>query len=82
MVMRYFWIQDRIEQGLIFVVWRQGSDNAAYSFTKHHSTAHHRLMSQRYVQDKPPSLPGCVDSNLALSEAQERMQCPAGVHVT
>jgi hypothetical protein len=40
--MRFYWVRDRVNQGLFIVHWRQGTDNLADYFTKHHSPAHHR----------------------------------------
>ena len=72
MDMRFYWIQDRVRQGQFLVYWRPGDKNLANYFTKHHSTAHHRLMRQVYLQvahyanhnQAPPSalrfLQGCV----------------------
>jgi hypothetical protein len=38
-----------LAQGQFVVHWRQGSDNLANYFTKHHSPTHHRLMRGRYL---------------------------------
>jgi hypothetical protein len=55
--MRFYWIKDRVAQNMFIVHWRQGSDNLADYFTKHHPPAHHRLMRSRYLIDlhKPTS---------------------------
>jgi hypothetical protein len=46
--MRFYWVQDRVVQKQFVVHWRQGSDNLADYFTKHHSAAHHRIMRSQY----------------------------------
>jgi hypothetical protein len=47
--MRFYWIPDWVAQGHFVVHWRQGSDNLADYFTKHHSPSHHCLMHSRYL---------------------------------
>jgi hypothetical protein len=47
--MRFYWIRDRIKQGQFLFYWAPGTDNLADYFTKHHSTAHHKLMRSRYL---------------------------------
>ena len=42
MDMRFYWIQDRVEQKEFHVYWQPGHTNLADYFTKHHSPAHHR----------------------------------------
>jgi hypothetical protein len=49
--MRFYWVRDRVAQRQFVVHWRQGADNLADYFTKHHSPAHHRLMRARYLLD-------------------------------
>jgi hypothetical protein len=46
-----YWIKDRIEQGQYRVYWEPGSYNLADYFTKHHSSAHHKIMHGQYVQN-------------------------------
>ena len=50
--MRYHWLQDRTTRKQFNVYWEKGKNNDADYFTKHHSTKHHRLTRQRYVQDR------------------------------
>jgi hypothetical protein len=38
--MRFYWIKDCVAQNMFAVHWRQGSDNLANYFTKHHPLAH------------------------------------------
>jgi hypothetical protein len=47
--MRFYWVRDRVRAKEFMVYWRRGTDNDADYFTKHHSTAHHRLKRSRYL---------------------------------
>ena len=47
--MRFYWIQERTQQGQFFIYWKPGSTNLGEYFTKHHSPAHHRLMRPTYL---------------------------------
>jgi hypothetical protein len=47
--MRYYWLQDRVAQGMFKIFWRKDKDNLADYFTKHHSVRHHREMRPRYL---------------------------------
>jgi hypothetical protein len=49
MDMRFFWIQDKVQQGELAVHWLQGEDNLADYFTKHHAPAHHIQMRPIYL---------------------------------
>jgi hypothetical protein len=49
MDMRFYWIQDRVEQQQFHVYWRPGQTNLADYFTKHHSPAHHRRERATYL---------------------------------
>ena len=51
--MRFYWLQDRVEQGQFVIIWRRGETNLADYFTKHHSPAHHKLMRPVYLHTKP-----------------------------
>jgi len=42
--MRYHWLEDRISQKDIQLIWKRGKYNWADYFTKHHPPAYHRLM--------------------------------------
>ena len=54
--MRYHWIQDRIVQNHIELIWRQGNFSWADYFTKHLQTAYHRIMRSTYLLNKLNSL--------------------------
>jgi hypothetical protein len=51
--MRFFWIEDRVQQGHFLVYWGQGSSNIADFVTKNHPPKYHRENRTRYVQDVP-----------------------------
>jgi hypothetical protein len=46
---KFYWIQDRVQQGQFRLRWQQGSDNLADYFTKHHPRVHHKTMRPKYV---------------------------------
>ena len=50
MDMRFYWIQDRVKQKQFSVFWEKGAANLGDYFTKHHSTAHHRMIRPTYLQ--------------------------------
>jgi Reverse transcriptase (RNA-dependent DNA polymerase) len=49
MDMRFFWIQDRVQQGHFSVHWLRGEHNHGDYFTKHHPTSHHIKMRPIYL---------------------------------
>ena len=44
--MRFYWLQDRCNQGQFIIYWAPGSTNLADYHTKHHPPAHHTKMRQ------------------------------------
>jgi hypothetical protein len=48
--MRYWWMNDRINQGQFNLTWAPGKFNLADYFTKHHPPWHHRQMRYKYLQ--------------------------------
>ena len=44
MCMRFYWLQDRENQGKFHAYWDKGTSNLADYFAKHHSAAHHKRM--------------------------------------
>ena len=42
--MRFYWVQDRIEQDQFHVFWAPGPTNVADYYTKHHPIYHHQAM--------------------------------------
>ena len=49
MDMRFYWVQDRIEQRQFLVHWRKGAQNLADYFTKHHPARYHVEMRPVYL---------------------------------
>ena len=49
MDMRYYWLQDRIEQNQFRVFWQKGSSNLGDYYTKHHPIHHHIDMRPVYL---------------------------------
>jgi hypothetical protein len=47
--MRFYWVQDRVEQGDFGVRWSSGKTNHADYFTKHHSPSHHIAVRPTYL---------------------------------
>jgi hypothetical protein len=84
MDMRFYWIQDRIEQKQFDVRWAAGDTNLADYYTKHHPPAHHKRLRPFYLHspDQPmvrhdtklPVLRGCV--NLCTTSQREQGPVP------
>jgi hypothetical protein len=49
MDMRFFWIQDKVQDGQFAIHWQHGEHNHADCFTKHHPTSHHIKMRPVYL---------------------------------
>jgi len=47
--MRHHWLEDRIQDNTIHLIWRPGQSNRADYFTKHHAPSHHRKMRHQYL---------------------------------
>ena len=67
MDMRFYWVQDRIEQKQFLVYWRQGAENLADYFTKHHPARYHVQMRPVYLHSS--------HSNLTLARASDLRGC-------
>jgi hypothetical protein len=52
MDMRYYWIQDRIEQGQFDVSWTPGGTNLGDYFTKHQSPSRHTRLRPFYLHSQ------------------------------
>ena len=62
---RFYWVQDRVEQGEFRVFWAPGKNNLADYYTKYHSPATHRRLRPiyTYIEGKSPTtLQGCVET--------------------
>jgi hypothetical protein len=85
MDMRYYWIQDRIEQGKFDVSWAPGDTTLGDYFTKHHSPSHHKRLRPFYLHSqadpmvrhntKHPVLRGCV--NLCTTSQTDNAHVPS-----
>jgi hypothetical protein len=49
MDMRFYWIQDRVEQGKFDIGWAEYDTNMGDYFTKHNSPTHHNSIHQYYL---------------------------------
>ena len=49
MEMRFYWIQDKCNEGQFVIYWKPGINNLGDYFTKHHSTPHHKEMRSVYL---------------------------------
>ena len=61
---RFYWLQDRVEQGEFRVFWATENHNLVDYFTKYHSPATHKQLRpiHPYIKDKSPSsLQGCIE---------------------
>jgi hypothetical protein len=58
MDMRFYWVQDRVDQDQFRIYWSPGPTNRGDYYTKHHPPTHHRVMR--------PIVQGTVDTTKAL----------------
>ncbi len=67
MDLRFYWIQDRVEQKQFQILWKQGKRNLGDYFTKRHPTKHHIAMRHVYLktQRKLDDAHATIMSNLA-----------------
>ena len=49
--MRFYWTQDRVDQGQFKIYWAKGTDNLADYFTKHFNGKYHRHVRRNYLID-------------------------------
>lgn len=63
--MRFYWLQDRINQNQYTIFWAPGKLNLADYFTKHHAPAHHKRMRSTYLH-VPPSSPNPIFPTMHL----------------
>ena len=55
MDIRYYWLQDRVDQNQFQVKWKPGAVNLGDLYTKHHPAKHHKEKRNIYV--KAPKQP-------------------------
>ena len=64
MDMRFYWLQDRVDQGMFRVYWGPRKENLGDYYTKKFAPAHHKnvRLIYLYIKDRSPStLQGCVE---------------------
>ena len=61
--MRFYWLCDRVQQGMFDVYWAPGLNNLADYPTKHHSGKHHNAVRPIYLSLKgsPRTMKGCIE---------------------
>ena len=61
--MRFYWLCDRVQQGMFDVYWAPGLSNLADYPTKHHSGKHHKAVRPIYLslKDSPRTMKGCIE---------------------
>jgi hypothetical protein len=62
--MRFWWIIDRVEDGLFRIYWAPGVENLADYFTKKHPESHHQKVRPIYLYEEgksPNSMQGCFE---------------------
>ena len=47
--MRFYWVQDRVNQKQFHVFWKPGKENLADYVTKHHTAKHHQEMRDKFL---------------------------------
>ena len=52
--MRFYWLQDRCEQGQFHIYWAPGVENLADYHTKHHPPSHHKKMRNTILNCAQP----------------------------
>jgi hypothetical protein len=64
MDMRFYWLQDRVEQGQFRIYWASGKYNLVDYFSKLHPPSHQKKMRTIYLYNErtsPTMLQGCVE---------------------
>ena len=61
--MHFYWLCDRVTQGMFKVYWEPGYNNLADYPTKHHSGTHHKAVRGVYLynKDSPRTVKGCIE---------------------
>ena len=62
--MRFYWLNDRYEQGQFDYVWGKGTENLGDAPTKHHPGSHHLQIRPIYLHIRgksPKTMQGCVE---------------------
>jgi hypothetical protein len=88
MDMRFYWLQDRIDQNQFHIFWAPGGLNLADFYTKHHPIHHHKTMRPIITNNPPSALPsqylrGCIDPGSPVPYpgiARQTARQPAATH--
>ena len=68
MDMLFYWINDRIEQGQLRVLWRPGPENLGDYHSKHHPPEHHIAVLSKYLNvSKLRPLQACVNLTVRVN---------------
>ena len=61
--MRFYWLQDRVQQGMFDVYRAPGLNNLADYPTKHHSGKYHKAVRGIYLSEanSPTTVQGCIE---------------------
>ena len=85
MDMRFYWVQDRVQQGQFHIHWQQGDLNLADYFTKHHPPAHHTKMRPTYLHCTNTTVadtPDCRGVLIQVPDPEPVYSKPAQLAVT
>ena len=88
MDMRFYWVQDRVQQGQFRIHWQKGELNLADYFTKHHPPSHHIKMRPTYIYMDPSSnlaqanTPDCRGVLIRVPDPEPVYSEPAQLAVT
>ena len=75
MDMRFYWINDRVEQGKFRVFCRPGPENLGDYHSKHHPPEHHRVLCSKYLHvTNLRLLQGCVNLNVRVNPNKRESQ--------
>ena len=75
MDMRFYWINNRIEQGQFCVFWRPGPENLGDYHSKHPPPEHQTAVHSKYLYvPNLHSLQGCVNLTLMVNPTKRESQ--------
>ena len=73
MDIRFYWINDRIQQGKFRVFWIPGSEKLVGYHSKHRPTKHHIAVQPKYLHvPKLSALQGCVNLTITVSSTSQQ----------
>ena len=75
MDIRFYWINDRIEQGQFRVFWRPGPENLGDYHSKHHPPEHHIAVRSKYLHvSNLLLLQGCVNLRVRVNPTKQESE--------